>query len=74
MLYAGSYDGLNHRIARVAQNATTSTHYDRTDFYYNGSWQVLEERKDLDFSTLASATSTPATTPYAQYRVSGTGY
>ena len=35
------YDGLGRRIARLLPNGET---WDRTDYYYDESWQVLEER------------------------------
>ena len=35
------YDGLNRRIAKIVASGET---WDRTDFYYNAGWQVLEER------------------------------
>ena len=60
------YDGANRRIAKAALNPT-GTAYDRTDYYYNESWQVLEERRTPNLETLASATSATATLPYVQY-------
>jgi len=66
VIQVNRYDGVGRRIAKAAFNST-STAYDRTDFYYNQSWQVLEERKAPNLASLASATSTVAGTPYAQY-------
>jgi len=65
VIQVNRYDGLGRRIAKAAFNST-STAYDRTDFYYSESWQVLEERKATGVE-LATATSATATTPYAQY-------
>ena len=36
------YDGRNYRIAKLIPNGETN--WDRTDYYYNESWQCLEER------------------------------
>ena len=55
-------DGLGRRIAKVVATQT-SGHWDRTDYYYNESWQCLEERKSLN----QTDTSAVATTVYAQY-------
>jgi RHS repeat-associated protein len=55
-------DGLGRRIAKITPNTTTSGHWDRTDFYYNESWQVLEERKSLN----QTDTSSVATSTYIQ--------
>jgi len=35
------YDGRNYRIAKLLPNGNN---WDRTDSYYNGAWQCLEER------------------------------
>ena len=43
-LLACRYDGLNRRIRKVAKG-TPDVAY---DYFYNASWQVLEERKDAD--------------------------
>jgi RHS repeat-associated protein len=59
------YDGLGRRIAKAALSPTNS--YDRTDFYYNENWQVLEEQKAPGYASLATATSATPTAPYAQY-------
>ncbi len=55
-------DGLGRRIAKVVATQN-SAHWDRTDYYYNESWQCLEERKSLN----QTDTSAVATTVYAQY-------
>jgi len=39
------YDGLHRRIARLVPN---DQNWDRTDFYYTRSWQVIEERYAAD--------------------------
>ena len=39
----GECDGQHQRIARIVADGETT--FARTDFYYNSSWQVLEERK-----------------------------
>ena len=41
--YASRYDGLNRRIRKYAK-ATSG--WDVTEFYYNVSWQVLQEDKE----------------------------
>jgi len=48
------YDGLHRRIVKIVPNATTSTKRDRTDYYYNASWQVLEEKYKDDLTTEAA--------------------
>jgi RHS repeat-associated protein len=55
-----SYDGRNFRIAKAVANGGN---WDRTDFYYNESWQVLEERK----ATGQAGAGTVATAVYCQY-------
>ena len=35
------YDGVNRRITKLIPNGAN---WDRTDYYYNASWQALEER------------------------------
>jgi RHS repeat-associated protein len=65
------YDGLNHRIAKIVVTGTGGACV-RTDFYYNESWQVLEERRQA-FETLGTdgtsggARGTLAGPTYAQY-------
>jgi len=54
------YDGLNRRIAKLVAGAD----WDRTDFYYNEAWQVLEERRQDD--VLNSKEEVPTTT-FCQY-------
>jgi len=55
------YDGLNRRIAKLVAGAD----WDRTDYYYNEAWQVLEERfaEDVD----EADKDDPATTMRCQY-------
>ena len=60
------YDGLNRRITKPVPNAANPSAWDRTDYYYNGQWQVLEERKET-FATYDAAKGAVAATPYAQY-------
>jgi len=38
------YDGLNRRIVKLLRNDEDD--WERTDYYYNTSWQVVEERFD----------------------------
>ena len=53
-------DGMHRRIAKAVANGAN---WDRTDFYYNTSWQVVEERK-----TAAQGTATaPGTDLKYQY-------
>jgi len=52
------YDGLHRRIAKIVPNAGTSTNRDRTDYYYNTSWQVLEEKRADNVSTAVAANET----------------
>ena len=60
------YDGLHRRIVKIVPNpAAPTTKRDRTDYYYNTSWQVLEERW-ADDVTPANET-TEATDPKYQY-------
>jgi RHS repeat-associated protein len=49
------YDGLNRRIAKLIPNGETN--WDRTDYYYNTSWQCLEERAQTVASDTAVATA-----------------
>jgi RHS repeat-associated protein len=61
------YDGLNRRIAK-AKVATWDPNnnpetWDRTDYYYNASWQVLEER----FTAGQASADTVATVAKYQY-------
>jgi RHS repeat-associated protein len=58
-----AYDGLGRRIVKLVPNGEN---WDRTDFYYNESWQVLEERKE-SFESLELAHGTVAVNAYAQY-------
>jgi len=55
------YDGLNRRIAKLL----AGDDWDRTDYYYNEAWQVLEERlaEDVD----EADKDDPATTMRCQY-------
>jgi RHS repeat-associated protein len=67
------YDGLGRRTSRVVWKYVDSTvKWDRTDFYYNEAWQVLEERRTRSDtlgtdSPASGQRGTVATTPYAQY-------
>jgi RHS repeat-associated protein len=43
------YDGRNRRIAKMVRKVVSGNErWDRTDYYYNASWQVLEERFGLE--------------------------
>jgi len=55
------YDGLNRRIVKLL----AGDDWDRTDYYYNEAWQVLEERlaEDVD----EGDKDDPATTMRCQY-------
>ena len=55
------YDGQNQRIAKLTPNGESN--WDRTDYYYNAAWQVVEER------TISNQASelTVATQPTFQY-------
>ena len=44
LVAAYRYDGLGGRIARLLPNETNPENWDRTDYYFNEDWQVLEER------------------------------
>ena len=54
------YDGLNRRVAKLQPDEDK---WDRTDYYYNASWQVLEER----FAAGQASADTPATVAKYQY-------
>ena len=53
------YDGRNYRVTTLMPTSST---WNRTDFYYNDSWQVVEER-----SNNVADTSTVATSPIRQF-------
>ena len=44
LIAAYKYDGLGGRVARLLPNETNPANWDRTDYYFNEDWQVLEER------------------------------
>ncbi len=54
------FDGLNHRIAKGVKNGTN---WNRTDYYYNQSWQTVEERQSISQTSSIS----PATAVYCVY-------
>ena len=54
------YDALNRRIAKLVPNGNN---WDRTDYYYNASWQAVEERFVAD----QVSETTPATAVKCQY-------
>jgi len=56
------YDGLGRQISKLVPVGGGSSNWNRTDYYHNDNWQVLEERVGL----VANAT-TPATTPHIQW-------
>ncbi|MEI7836470.1 MAG: RHS repeat-associated core domain-containing protein, partial [Planctomycetota bacterium] len=56
------YDGLNHRVVKLLP-AGAANHWKRTDYYYNGAWQVLEERYVPD----VTGETTAATNAKYQY-------
>jgi RHS repeat-associated protein len=58
----GCYDGLYRGIARIVKDGDN---WDRTDYYYSESWQVLEERFADDVSTQNKGT--PATAVSVQW-------
>jgi RHS repeat-associated protein len=53
------YDGRTYRTCKLVANGGN---WDRTDFYYNTSWQILEER-----TLLTANKTTVATLPKHQY-------
>jgi RHS repeat-associated protein len=69
------YDGLGRRIASIVPTTTGNpTMFIRTDYYYNESWQVLEERRQVfayedlgTDGTSGGARGTVAGPTYAQY-------
>ncbi|MDD4890782.1 MAG: hypothetical protein PHU85_12735, partial [Phycisphaerae bacterium] len=64
-----AYDPRGYRTAKIvarrddAEAPEEITGYDRTDYYYNDNWQVLEER----LATNVSDPQSPAPDPYVQY-------
>jgi len=64
------YDGLGRRIVKLVPTTfdqdNVPTYYKRTDYYYNRSWQVLQECFDGNVA-VASKDSTVATTRKAEY-------
>jgi RHS repeat-associated protein len=54
------YDGRNYRIAKMVPNGAN---WDRTDFYYTGEWQGVEDRVLLN----SASKDTVATSPKYQY-------
>jgi RHS repeat-associated protein len=54
------YDGRNYRIAKMVPNGAN---WDRTDFYYTGEWQGVEDRVVLN----SASKDTVATAPKYQY-------
>jgi len=49
------YDGANRRILKIVRKVAGETvTYDRTDFYYDEAWQVLEERQENGFESLGA--------------------
>jgi RHS repeat-associated protein len=59
------YDGLHRRIAKLVPNAGTPANWDRTDYYYTASWQVVEERLATNVATAHK--DDVATEPTYQY-------
>jgi len=61
------YDGRGYRTSKAVAlydgDPGQVTGYDRTDYLYNGNWQVMEERFEHD----AATATTVATTPHIQY-------
>ena len=55
------FDGLNHRVAKAVPNGSN---WMRTDFYYNQSWQTVEERQ---YTTAQSSSTTVASSAYCVY-------
>ena len=58
------HDGLNRRIAKIVADGPGSGNWDRTDYYYNEAWQVLEERQARDVDD--EDREVPAATTYGQ--------
>ncbi|MCG3180926.1 MAG: hypothetical protein BIFFINMI_03291 [Phycisphaerae bacterium] len=54
------YDGRGYRIAKIVPNGED---WDRTDYYYNESWQCLEER----FAAATADKTAVATAPKVQW-------
>lgn len=54
------YDALNRRVTKLKPNGVN---WDRTDYYYNETWQCLEER----FLSNTASKTTVATAPQVQY-------
>ncbi|MCG3180448.1 MAG: hypothetical protein BIFFINMI_02809 [Phycisphaerae bacterium] len=54
------YDGANRRLVKLIPDGAN---WDRTDFYYNTNWQILEERYDAGLADKV----TVATTVHVQY-------
>jgi RHS repeat-associated protein len=54
------YDGLHRRIVELVPKGSD---WDRTDYYYNAQWQVLEERFNAD----QADPDVPAADPKCQY-------
>jgi RHS repeat-associated protein len=64
------YDGLSRRTAKIVRQVAGETvTYNRTDYYYNEAWRVLEERTDTfeDLEGEGGALETPAETPNVQW-------
>ena len=64
------YDGLDRRVVKLVPNANNSSNWNRTDYYYNTSWQVLEERYSdgSDGNGITTANKgTPVTDVRCQY-------
>jgi len=56
------FDGLHRRIAKILPYGSN---WNRTDYYYTRSWQVIEERQADDVTTANK--ENPATTARCQY-------
>ena len=70
------YDGNHRRIAKLELVVSSPDTWTRTDYYYNSSWQLLQEDREEGFA-LASKPTNPVADIYGQYiwsRVNRDGY
>ena len=58
------YDGLNRRTTKLVHDDAHGD-WDRTDYYYDREWRVIEERLERDLS--GGAELLPAESVYAEY-------
>jgi hypothetical protein len=60
------HNGLAERIAALEYDAANDE-WTRTDYYYNASWQVIEERRVTGVADYEDIDDEPATAVYCQY-------